>query len=80
MLDRARFRGGGKSSSDVGAGRDFAVRLGVVSVERDDVEDTGVLDGDEESRLGEEESTIAMGWGNYVAVDVEREREGRDLV
>jgi hypothetical protein len=73
MSDRARFRGGGECSSGVGDGRDFAARFWVVAIERDDVEDTAVLDGEEGERLGEEESTIAMAWNNYVAVDVERE-------
>jgi len=60
MSDRDRFRGTGASSLDVGGGRDFVAGLGVVIVGRDDVEDSGVCDGDGDGRSRLVELTEAM--------------------
>jgi len=52
MSDRDRFRGMSSSSLDVGGGRDFAGGLEVVVVVgRDDVEDSGVSEGEGDGRV-----------------------------
>ena len=52
MFDRDRFRGVTSSSLDVGGGRDFAGGFEVVVVVgRDDVEDSGVSEGEGEGRV-----------------------------
>ena len=60
MSERDRFRGAGLSSLDVGGGRDFAADLEVVAAGRDDVEDSGVCDGEGDGRARLAELTEAM--------------------
>lgn len=68
MPDRDRFRGVGASSLDVGGGRDFAAGFEEVVVGRDDVEDSGVCDGEGDGKAWLVELTEVMDYGVYVAV------------